>query len=324
MSMRAQATLVFAIASAAAACGGDPPPGRTYYERTIEPLLIASCSGNTSGCHSTNPDDPFDFAAGNLDVTSFEALQKRRDVLVPFGNYPVPLLLIKAVGAGQLQMAYGDEFRDVMVPHAGGGIFQVGSEAYLTLLSWTENGATENGLRPPSPARESGEPCTSLVPASFDPVAFATDPVYVANRARFDADVAPVLETCNSGNCHGAPQSDFFISCGDTPEQRAFNFAQTWAFVDNPVDESQILRIPLAAGARFRAARARRRGRLRTPCLGQGQAAVGAMLTSTVTSAAGSQVSPSSQAPPGVMHSSTWRRTGMVEARGQVAVRCTW
>jgi hypothetical protein len=249
MSMRAQATLVFAIASAAAACGGDPPPGRTYYERTIEPLLIASCSGNTSGCHSTNPDDPFDFAAGNLDVTSFEALQKRRDVLVPFGNYPVPLLLIKAVGAGQLQMAYGDEFRDVMVPHAGGGIFQVGSEAYLTLLSWTENGATENGLRPPSPARESGEPCTSLVPASFDPVAFATDPVYVANRARFDADVAPVLETCNSGNCHGAPQSDFFISCGDTPEQRAFNFAQTWAFVDNPVDESQILRIPLAAGA---------------------------------------------------------------------------
>jgi hypothetical protein len=87
------------------------------------------------------------------------------------------------------------------------------------------------------------------VPASFDPVAFATDPVYVANRARFDADVAPVLETCNSGNCHGAPQSDFFISCGDTPEQRAFNFAQTWAFVDNPVDESQILRIPLAAGA---------------------------------------------------------------------------
>jgi hypothetical protein len=88
-----------------------------------------------------------------------------------------------------------------------------------------------------------------LVPASFDPVAFATDPVYVANRARFDADVAPVLETCNSGNCHGAPQSDFFISCGDTPEQRAFNFAQTWAFVDNPVDESQILRIPLAASA---------------------------------------------------------------------------
>jgi hypothetical protein len=150
MTMRVPA-IFLTMLTAAAACGGDPPPGRTYFERTIQPILTQSCAGNTSGCHRTNPDDPYQFAAGNLDVTSFEAIQKRRDTLVPFGSYPVPLLLVKAVGAGQLQMAYGDEFRDVMVPHAGGGIFQVGSEAYLTLLSWTENGATENGLRPPSP-----------------------------------------------------------------------------------------------------------------------------------------------------------------------------
>ncbi|MBK9032929.1 MAG: PD40 domain-containing protein [Myxococcales bacterium] len=246
--MRAPAVLLATI-SVVAACGGDPPPGRTYYERTIEPILIQSCAGNTSGCHRTNTDDPFDFAAGNFDVSSFDNVQKRRDVLQPFGSYPVPLLLIKAVGPGQLQMAYGDEFRDVMVNHAGGNIFQVGSDAYLTLLTWTENGATENGLRPASPPRTGEGACTPTLPPNFDPVAFAADPVFVANSARFDSDVAPVLATCNSGNCHGAPQSDFFITCGDTAEQRAFNFSQAWAFVDAPVDESQILRVPLAAGA---------------------------------------------------------------------------
>ena len=248
MTMRVPA-IFLTMLTAAAACGGDPPPGRTYFERTIQPILTQSCAGNTSGCHRTNPDDPYQFAAGNLDVTSFEAIQKRRDTLVPFGSYPVPLLLVKAVGPGQLQMAYGDEFKDLDVLHAGGGIMQPGSDAYLILLSWMENGATENGVRPPSPPRQGEGACTPALPPSFDPVTFMADPVFTANRAVFDRDVQPVLAGCASGNCHGAPQSDLFITCGDTPEQRAFNFSQTWAFVDAPVDESQILRVPLAANA---------------------------------------------------------------------------
>lgn len=61
----------------------DSPPGRTFFERNIAPILDQKCAGNTSGCHSTNVDDPYDFAAGNLDVTSFENVQKRRDTLTP-------------------------------------------------------------------------------------------------------------------------------------------------------------------------------------------------------------------------------------------------
>src|SRR5690606_17389011 len=80
-------------------CGGDSPPGRTYYEREIEPILIGQCTGNTGGCHSVDSGDPFGFAAGNFDVTSFENVQRRRDLLQRFGPYPVPLLLIKGVGA---------------------------------------------------------------------------------------------------------------------------------------------------------------------------------------------------------------------------------
>ena len=100
------------VASCAAGCG-DSPPGRTFYERNIEPILTQKCAGNTSGCHSTNAGDPYQFAAGNFDVTSFENVQKRRDVLAPFGAYPYALLLIKAVPAKALKLFYGDKFLDI-------------------------------------------------------------------------------------------------------------------------------------------------------------------------------------------------------------------
>ncbi len=80
------------VVAALAACS-DPPPRRTYYTRHIEPILINSCAGNTSGCHRTNDEDPYGHAGGNFDVTSFENVQKRRDVLVAFGSYSLPLLL---------------------------------------------------------------------------------------------------------------------------------------------------------------------------------------------------------------------------------------
>jgi hypothetical protein len=142
----------------------DSPAGRTYYERNIEPILQQKCAGNTSGCHSTNTDDPYQFAAGNFDVTSFDNVQKRRDVLTRFGPYPAPLLLIKAIAPeipdplkpSRLQFQYGLDpadptgntpaFRDIEVLHAGGAILQLNSDAYLTLQTWLENGATENGL----------------------------------------------------------------------------------------------------------------------------------------------------------------------------------
>ena len=36
-------------------------------------------------------------ALGNLDLSSFEGVQKRRDVLRTYGSYPQPLLLLKAM-----------------------------------------------------------------------------------------------------------------------------------------------------------------------------------------------------------------------------------
>lgn len=244
--MRRAYFLAPAVLLVLGACGNDKSPGRTYYERNIEPILQQSCSGNTAGCHVSNDDDPFDFAAGNFDVSSFEAVQKRRDLLQPFGTYSVPVLLIKAVGATpELQFPYGGGFHPLEVQHAGGAIFDVGSDAYLTLLSWTENGATENGLPPPNPPQTGAYPCSPVVPPDFDETAYAAHPTF----GEFETSVQPVLESCNSGDCHGAPQADFYFTCGDDARQLAFNFSQVWSFVDDPVDNSQILQVPLAVSA---------------------------------------------------------------------------
>ena len=254
MELRRDLLLGAVICLTAAAACGDSPPGRTYYDRNIAPILEQKCAGNTSGCHAVNEGDPHAFAAGNLDVTSFENLQKRRDTLTPFGAYPHSLFLIKAVGAGKLKMQYGDPlpdgtlpFRTIDVEHAGGGILDVGSDAYFTLQTWLENGATENGLKPPTPPRAGGGACSNEIPTDFDPTPILANPQFAA----FKQDVAPILarKDCNSGNCHGAPQSDFYITCGTDDMQQAFNFSQAWAFVNDPADDSQLLRVPLAVAA---------------------------------------------------------------------------
>src|SRR5690606_35153395 len=72
-----------------------------------------------------------------------------------------------------------------------------------------------------------------------------------ANFGTFKSTVQPILQDkgCTSTNCHGAPQSDFYITCGDNDEQIAFNFSQAWSFVNDPVDDSQLLRVPLAVAS---------------------------------------------------------------------------
>ncbi|HEY0254837.1 MAG TPA: hypothetical protein VGC41_25100, partial [Kofleriaceae bacterium] len=256
--------LVFAFGNGCSSC--DAPAGRTYYEREIEPILLQTCAKNTSGCHTPNADDPYKFVAGNFDVSSFESVQKRRDVLTRFGAYPQPLALIKAIAPDtpdptkptRLQFQYGTDpadptgntplFRDIEVLHAGGTVVQLNSAAYLTLQTWLENGATENGLKPPTPAQSGNGTCSTAIPSGFTTTAFTSNPKYAAGLDSFKSNVMPILKQhgCTSSNCHGAPQSDFYITCGDSDDQLAFNFTQAWSFVNNPVDDSQILRVPLA------------------------------------------------------------------------------
>ncbi|MBL0213559.1 MAG: PD40 domain-containing protein [Myxococcales bacterium] len=248
--------LLFGVLWVFSACG-DSPPGRTYFERTIQPILIQRCAVGSAGCHATNPDDPYQFAAGNLDVTSFEAIQKRRDVLTAFGAYPQPLLLIKAVGP-KLKMPYGTladgttpQFVNIDVQHSGGALIEVGSDAYFTLQAWLDNGATENGLKPATPPQTGKGSCSTSVPPGFNRAGFVNTPQRQMFFDAYKASVQPVFarHNCAAGNCHGAPQSDFYITCGNDDDQLAFNFSQAWSFVNAPVDDSQLLRVPLAVSA---------------------------------------------------------------------------
>ena len=228
------------------ACG-DSPPGRTFFERNIQPILSQKCVGNTSGCHAVNEGDVFEIAAGNLDVTTFENIQKRRDTLSPFGAYPFSLFLIKAVGPGKLKMQYESRFIDIDVQHSGGAILETGSDAYFTLQNWLENGATENGLKPASPPRDGEGACSTSIPPGFDRAKYITA-MSQPRFSEFKTSIQPILveRGCTAGSCHGAPQSDFYVTCGTSEEQLEFNFAQTWSFVNTPVDDSQLLRVPLA------------------------------------------------------------------------------
>ena len=265
MSIMELRKVLLLLAPLVSACG-DSPEGRTYFERNIQPILTEKCTGSTSGCHAIERDpvtgavDPFAIAAGNLDVTSFENIQKRRDVLTPFGAYPYPLLLIKSVGPDKLQFGYSTgasalaDFKPLEIQHSGGGLIEVGSDAYFTLQSWLDNGATENGLRAPTPAVAGIGDCTSQIPAGFDLAGAKAQPGF----ASFKATVQGILteHNCSAGACHGAPQSDFFLTCGEDDDQQAFNFMQARAFVHDTgtpgapeVLDSQLLRVPLAAGA---------------------------------------------------------------------------
>jgi len=260
--------LVCALGSGCSEC--NAPPGQTYYERNIEPILLQKCAGNTSGCHAANVDDPYAFAAGNFDVTSFANVQKRRDVLTRFGAYPQPLLLVKAIApetvdasdpGARLQFQYGTDptdptgqtpaFHDIEVLHAGGAILQLNSDAYFALQTWLQNGATADGLAPATPAQKGNGTCSDSIPSDFSIATFMSNPNYAAGLASFTANVQPIFNAhgCTSSNCHGAPQSDFYITCGTSPDELAFNFTQAWSFVNNPVDDSPILQVPLAVGA---------------------------------------------------------------------------
>ncbi|MBC7170774.1 MAG: hypothetical protein H5U40_00015, partial [Polyangiaceae bacterium] len=69
------------------------PPASSYYDERIAPLVDVGCVQQTTGCHLASETGE---AVGNLDLSSYDALQQRRDVLPAYGPYSMGLLLLKA------------------------------------------------------------------------------------------------------------------------------------------------------------------------------------------------------------------------------------
>ena len=231
---------------ALAACTTKEPQQTTYFERTIAPVLTASCvrTNTGAGCHVA---DDKGNAFGNLDLKSFDGLNHRRDLLLDYGPYGQPALLVKNVPPFTVQVQAFDGTKVAIttdIKHTGGPILDPTAGAYQTLRRWIDNGATANntGTTPPSLVRLA---CTSVVPSApgFDPTVEPTRPDFATFRDR----VGPIIQsTCSASNCHGTSSNELYLTCGDSPEQIRWNYFVASQYLSQTAEQSEIVRRPLA------------------------------------------------------------------------------
>src|SRR5215468_10698195 len=110
-------------------CAPKKPPEVHFYDQHIQPIFNNFCTGNTSPCHRVDMPGTGGVALGNLDLTSFANVQKRRDVLRTYGSYPQPLLLLKTVPEQSVFIPYQGKNYPSEIRHAGGKPIAVTSDA---------------------------------------------------------------------------------------------------------------------------------------------------------------------------------------------------
>jgi hypothetical protein len=240
-----------------AACEQRTASSYSFYEASVAPILDVGCQRQTTGCHV---DDGRGFALGNLDLTSYDSLMRRKDVLGPYGPYPIGVLLLKAGNAAQIDVRTIDApdpsqpaKRRVPVTtdirHAAGeGAFSQGSRNYSVIKSWIDAGHTRSGV-PYRAYRQSTGACShTLVERPYldtrGPVVDET------SYQRFVRDVAPVMQKrCAGGDCHGSPHSDFYLMCGEHEDELRWNYELSVRYLDDVPASSELLRRPLAENA---------------------------------------------------------------------------
>ncbi len=242
------AACCLAVIASAASCSTEPTEATTtFYDRTIAPTLTQSCATSPSGslCHVTADDRGN--ALGNLSLDSYADLILRRDLLIDYGPYGLPNLLLKSVPPYQMRLSSWDGEVEIIttdIPHAGGSILDRTSPSFLQLLRWIERGAMENNSERVDPEVEL-MPCSTVLgtEAAFDP---SSDPAD-ADFATFRDRVAPVLaESCSAGNCHGNSSNSLYLTCGATQEQLRWNYFAASGYVSVDATASEILRRTLA------------------------------------------------------------------------------
>jgi hypothetical protein len=232
--------LLGAAGLAGCASRGEGEPGGAFYDQVIQPIFDARCIGNTSPCHRVGPDGT---ALGNLDLTSFQGLAKRRDVLFPFGSYPVGQLLLK--GGVPIQLPFRGGTITTEISHAGGmSTLPMDGEAYQTLKKWIQNGATIDNT-PGAPPKGMGiSACSPKIRSDYDPS--KADPRLVAAAA----PVQTIFQNrCAYGNCHGATDADFYLTCGLDDQQKAYNAMAAQTYIGKTLSDSEVLSRPLGPGA---------------------------------------------------------------------------
>lgn len=241
------AMLTMSLAATTPSCTRKEPGQDTYFDRSIAPILKSSCvNTNTgAGCHVSNAKGN---AFGNLDLATFAAVDKRRDLLVDYGPYGQQAMLVKSVAPYQLrlQMFDGVEVNVLTdIKHTGGAILDTTGSAYQTLRKWMDNGATANNAGPSLEQQRPNGRCSTSIPAEagFDPNKAPTEPDF----AEFKSSVAPMLKgSCASTNCHGSLANELYLTCGDDEQQIRWNYHAATQYLAQTPEQSEMARRPLA------------------------------------------------------------------------------
>jgi hypothetical protein len=251
-SLSLNAFLLLSWAACLAACKQPEPPEFSFYDDRIAPVMNVGCVAQTTGCHVARADQS---AVGNLDLSSFDALMRREDVIAPTGPYPVGQLLLKggdpALVAVQTFDPPDPTRKDELfvalqtdIRHAGGVLLREGSDGYAAIKSWAAEGYTRGG--------EASYPVSASIgdclPGAGAHVGFDADekPVDKKSYDAFVDKVQPMLvRRCAGSSCHGTQVADLHLSCGQTEAESRWNYFVALAHVDLSVSLSELLRRPL-------------------------------------------------------------------------------
>ena len=242
--MKASSFLLLVVALLCG-CDDEPAPSSSYYDERIGPVLEFGCVEQTAGCHLASERGD---ATGNLDLSSFDALMRREDVLPAYGPYPVGLLFLK--GGQDVEITVKTLGEPVTITtdirHNAGSTIQLDSSSYALLKRWVEAGFTRTGV-PPEEANASVGACRTAIGSApgFDPDAAPADaPSYDRFRNELQGTF---VESCAGGNCHGSPIADLYLTCGEDERQTRWNYFVAVQHLHDPVSTSELLRRPLAS-----------------------------------------------------------------------------
>jgi len=230
-----------------AGCDDVTPPSNSFYEERVAPVLAVGCVQQTTGCHLP---DSSGRAVGNVDLSSFDGLMRRRDILPAYGPYPAGLLLLKAGTAVPIAVETWDadggyiaEIETDIRHNAGSGI-ELDSAGYGQVKRWIESGFARSGV-PDETIVDNQGPCFHEIGTGpgFDP---DVDPEDTASWAAFN-DVNGVFNRrCAGSTCHASTIADLRLVCGETPAEKRWNYWVAVEHLTTPASTSDLLRRPLS------------------------------------------------------------------------------
>ncbi len=222
-----------------------------FYQRRIGPILKESCVDGPSkaGCH-VRADDKGN-ALGNLSLQTYEDVLRRRDLLVDYGPYGMPGLLVKVAPDFKLALTNWKTSEpliiDSHIAHVGGSLIDITSTSFTQLQTWMENGAAENNARQADKQYAQSACADTLgIDPAFDPERDPTSADFTTFKQRVNSVLG---ESCAAANCHGSPSNSLHLTCGSTPQQLRWNYFAAQDYVSTEPPLSEIVRRPLAAAA---------------------------------------------------------------------------